>query len=131
MAEHSPIDVHRAAGAPSLRERAVAIQVIGSGPVDRSASRQRRLGASLLLALYLGWNPLMQAMSGPVPFHSAMGRFLVVFLATVVSIHVVGNLYDDYADRTAVEGVRGRPDRSPTTGDQPPSVGAEGLGSDR
>ncbi len=134
MADHVP---HESAsgGSPNLRQRAVAIQVIGSGPVDRSATRQRRLGASLLLALYLGWNPLMQAMSGPLPFHTAMGRFLFVFLATVVSIHVVGNLYDDYADRAEQRGwddAARRPDGTAmATTDQPPSGGVEGLGSER
>ncbi len=84
--------------APTLRQRATAIQVIGVPATDRSAQRQQRLGFSLLIALGLGWDSLMMAANPAAPFHMAIGRFLLIFAATVGSIRALGNLYDNYLD---------------------------------
>ncbi len=86
-----------------LRQRATAIQVIGAPEIDRSAQRQQRLGASLLLALALGWDSLMVAANSSAPFHLAIGRFLLIFAATVGSIRALGNMYDRYLDETALQ----------------------------
>ncbi len=126
MAESMP-DVP---AADSLRQRATAIQVIGAPLVDRSAVRQRRLGASLLLALFLGRNALGSAMSGPEAFHTAIGRFLMIFGLTVFSIRALGNLYDQYLD-AAIERAGADTMASTDDADQRPSAGGEGLGSDR
>ncbi|MEZ5227404.1 MAG: hypothetical protein R2710_12225 [Acidimicrobiales bacterium] len=82
----------------NLRQRATAIQVIGAPEVDRSAQRQQRLGASLLLALALGWDSLMVAANSTGPFHLAIGRFLLIFAVTVGTIRALGNMYDRYLD---------------------------------
>ncbi len=102
----SDIDTAPAAAAADmlpkqLRQRATALQVIGAPEVDRSAQQQQRLGFSLLVGLALGWDPLMVAANSTAPFHTAIGRFLLIFGATVFTIRALGNLYDQYVDEAA------------------------------
>jgi hypothetical protein len=120
-----------------LRRRARAIQVIGVPEVDRRATRQTRLGASLLVGLFLGWDSLTAAMSGPEPFHLALGRFVAIFVVTVASISWLGGVYDRAADEALANQRRASIAAADASGStladkhQPsPGVG-EGLGSER